>query len=100
MTRPLPGTESTGDAHAEPVTSLLIREFDAQDATPKRTIRIPVKVFTVAATLLPRRVREELAKEGIDLDGIRQAAAEIRSPVTLIEVDDHEKQRRIVVSLE
>jgi hypothetical protein len=83
-----------------PITSVAIREFDPGSATPIRTIRVPVKVFTLASALVPRRVRDELAKEGFDLEGILQAAREIRSPVTLVEVEEHQKGRKIVVSLE
>jgi len=100
MTLHTPSTGSAGAVDPGQVTSIFIREYDGESTTPSRTIRIPVKVFTVAASLVPHRVREELAKQGIDLDGIRQAASEITSPVTLVEVEEHEKQRRIVVSLE
>lgn len=100
MTLHTPGTEPAGTTEHSQVSSIIIREFEGERTSPTRTIRIPVKVFTVAASLVPHRVREELAKQGIDLDAIRQAASEISSPVTLVEVEEHEKQRRIVVSLE
>lgn len=100
MTLHSTGSEPPAGAAPSRITHIIIRELDAADGTPKRTIRIPVKVFTVASKLVPRVAREAMAKEGIDLDAIAQAAREIDSPVTLVEVEDHEKGRRIVVSLE
>ena len=100
MTLHLPGTGPEAAEPAGRITHLVMREFDAEGTSPTRTIRTPVKVFTIATSLVPHRVRDELARDGIDLDGIRQAAGELRSPVTLIEVEEHEKHRKIVVSLE
>ncbi|HKJ00405.1 MAG TPA: hypothetical protein VKB51_18170 [bacterium] len=88
---------------AEPagtVTHLAIREFEPGSGTPLRTIRIPVKVFSIAARLVPARIREEMAKEGFDLDGILQAARDIHSPTTLAEIEEHKTGKKTVVALE
>jgi hypothetical protein len=100
MTLNLNASAGVGTAPEHPITHIVIREFEPGTELPARTIRIPVKVFSIAATLVPGRVREELAKEGFDLDAILQAARDIHSPVTLVEVEDHEKRRKIVISLE
>lgn len=91
------GTEShTGFA----VSRLAIREYEVGGSAPVRTIRIPMRVFSIAAALVPGRIREELAKEGFDLNSILHAAREIHTPETLVEVEDHRTGRRIVVALE
>lgn len=82
------------------VTHLSIREFDPDNGEPARTIRIPVRVFSLAATLVPGRIRQELAKEGFDVDSLLTAAKEIHSPETLVEVENHHTGKRIVVALE
>ena len=98
-THPLtPERAETGAASQ--ITNIAIREFETGSASPIRTIHIPVKVFSIASSLVPRRIREEMVKEGFDLDGILEAAREIRSPVTLVEVEEHQKGRKIVISLE
>jgi hypothetical protein len=98
--RPQRAIEPAPAAAVGPVTTLAIREFDRQASQPARTIRVPLKVFSIAASLVPRPVRAKLEAEGFDLDAIREAAAKVEGPATLVEVEDHEQQRRIVVSLE
>lgn len=82
------------------VTHLAIREYEPGTAAPVRTIRVPVRVFSIAASLVPRRIRDEMTKEGFDLDGVLAAARDIHSPETLVEVEDHRTGKRTVVALE
>ena len=95
--QPDPNTPALAAAH---VTRITIREFELGSDQAARTIRIPVKVFAIASTLMPRRVREELAKQGFDVDELLRAARQIEAPETLVEVEDHEKRRRYVIALE
>jgi hypothetical protein len=83
-----------------PVTRFTIREYAIGRDAPTRTIRIPTRVLTLAARFVPRKAREELEQHGIEVDAILQAAREIQSPTVLVEIEEHDKGRRIVVALE
>jgi hypothetical protein len=98
---PDPHVPAPAAPQAEPqVTHIVIRESESGSAAPIRTVRIPVKVFSIAARLVPRVVREAMEQEGFDLDAMLAAAREIRSPTVLAEIEEHEKRRRIVIALE
>jgi len=82
------------------MANLKIRVFEGRATEAKTTVTIPVGVLKVASRLIPRRAAEELQQEGIDIEEIIRASEEPDAHGTLVEVEQHEKDERIVISVE
>ena len=94
------GAEGSKAGQGGAVSAIVIHETELGSDRLIRTVRIPVRIFSIAMKLVPRVIREAMAKEGFDLDAILEGAREIPAPATLAEVEDHEKHHRIVIALE
>lgn len=62
------------------------------------TINVPIWVVTGASRLLPRISGKRL-EDHVDLDAIRALIADPAARGKLLEIEDHEDQDRIVISL-
>ena len=80
--------------------SLFIRTFENNEKKPAQTVTIPLGILKLARNFVPKRAKAALEKEGIDLDKIITLADQQESRGVLLEVDDHKKKRRVVVSIE
>ena len=81
-------------------THLKIRVFENNGKNPDQTVSIPLFVFGAARKLVPQQALAALQKEGIDLDGIFEMAQNQEPPATLLEVEEHKKKRKVVISIE
>jgi hypothetical protein len=63
------------------------------------TVTIPRKVLKTAARLIPKTAVEMLKDEGIDLDEILQLASKPDLNGQLVEVEQHAKSLKLVVTL-
>jgi hypothetical protein len=81
-------------------SSLFIRVFENNEKKPTQTVTIPLGVLKLARNFIPNRAKAALDKEGIDLDQVMGLADQQEAPGVLLEVDDHKKKRRIVISIE
>lgn len=70
-------------------------EDDRQEAT----IKIPVAVLKVASRLFPRRYLSSLDKNDVSLSEILEAANSPEVSGRLIEIEDHQDNERVVVSV-
>ena len=77
-----------------------IRVFREDSGEPTTTVTIPGSVLDVAARLMPRRAADALRQEGIDLEELIELSKKPGLHGTLVQVDDHEKGERILVSIE
>ena len=77
-----------------------IRVFKSGETEPEPTVTIPGSVLNVASKLIPKKAAAALQDEGIDLDELikRSRNPEIRG--TLVEVEEHKKNEKIIISLE
>jgi len=82
------------------MANLKIRTYKHGAADPSSTVTIPGGIIKVASGLIPRRAREAMLDEGVDLDEIAQAVENPDAHGTLAEIEDHEKGERVVISLE
>ncbi len=82
------------------VTKLIVRTYENGEETPAKTVTVPLAVFRVARNLIPTRALEALQAEGIDLDHLFWLANEQAGPAVLLEVEDHNKKRKVVISVE
>lgn len=82
------------------MADLKIRVFKIGTDQPKTTITIPGSVLQVASVLFPKAVAEELEQKGIDVAEIAELSMNPDVSGTLIEIEEHEKGEKIVISLE
>jgi len=82
------------------MADLKIRVFKGRDATPETTVTVPGSVLKIASKLIPRRAREALQEWGIDLEEIIKLSENPEARGTLVEVEEHKKNERIVIALE
>ena len=79
---------------------LKIQVFKGRATEPSTTARIPVRVLRIASSLIPGKAARELEEQGIDVEAIIAAAENPDAHGVLTEVEDHEKDQRIVISVE
>lgn len=82
------------------MADLKIRMFKGSDPAPQRTITVPGGVLKTASRLIPKQAIDALRKEDIDLEEIVRLAGNPDTHGTLVEVEDHEKNERILVAPE
>ena len=82
------------------MSSLKIRVFKGDDKEPETTVKMPVKVLRVASKLVPKKAAAALEEKGIDLNQIVELAQEPGLHGTLVEIEEHKKNEKIVISIE
>ncbi|MDH5633514.1 MAG: hypothetical protein OEZ10_11035 [Gammaproteobacteria bacterium] len=82
------------------MADLKIRVYKNGNAEPDSTVTIPGGIIKTAAKLMPRVATDAMAEKGIDMDEIAKLAANPDLHDTLVEVEDHKKGERVVISLE
>jgi hypothetical protein len=79
---------------------LKIRVFKGGAADPETTVTIPTSILQVAYKLIPHQAVSALREKGIELDEIVKLASDPQAHGTLVEVEEHRKNERIVIALE
>jgi hypothetical protein len=82
------------------MADLKIRVFKGSESAPETTVTIPCGILKIASSLIPRQATETLQKKGIDLDAIIRLSENPDAHGTLIEVEEHKKNEKIIISLE
>ncbi len=82
------------------MAKLKIQVFKGAAAEPSTTVSIPVRVLKIASSLMPRQAAAELEAQGIDLDAVVAASENPDAHGLLAEIEDHEKDQRILISVE
>lgn len=80
------------------MASLKIRVFKGDE--PETTVTIPGAVLKLASKLIPKQAAAALQDKGIDL---REIVALSQNPDvhgTLVEIEEHKKNERVVISFE
>lgn len=77
--------------------SVKIEVFDGEER--EATITIPVAVLRVAAKLFPRKYLSSLENNDVSLSDILEAAASPEVAGRLIEIEDHQDNERVVISV-
>lgn len=80
--------------------NLKIRVYKHGDIAPETTVTIPGSVLHIASRLIPKRAKDALMNENIDIDELVKLAEEPDVQGTLVEVDEHSKNERVVIALE
>jgi hypothetical protein len=82
------------------MTDLKIRVFKDGGAEPSTTVTIPGGVLRVASKLIPKHAAKALQDKGIDLEEIVRLAGNPEIRGTLVEVEEHQKNEKVVIALE
>jgi hypothetical protein len=79
---------------------LKIRVFKGDTTEPETTITIPGGVLKVASKLIPDRAAKALQSKGIDLDELIKLSQNPDARGTLVEIDEHKKNEKVIIALE
>jgi hypothetical protein len=82
------------------MADIKIRVFKGGEAQPGTTVTIPGNILNVASKLIPKKAAAALQDEGIDLDELIRLSKNPEVKGTLVEIEEHEKNEKIVISLE
>lgn len=82
------------------MADLKIRVLKGPEQRPATTVTIPGGVLRIASNLIPNRAVAALRDEGIDLDELVALSENPEATGKLIEIEDHEKDQIVVISLE
>ena len=82
------------------MTDLKIRVYKRGEAEPEATVTIPGGVLKVASKLVPKKTAAALQEKGVDLDELIKLAANPEVRGTIVEIEDHKDNEKVVISLE
>ena len=82
------------------MAKLCIKKYENGNEKPLKTISIPLAVLKIVKNLIPKKIRDELQKEGIDIQEIIKLSESPDFTGTVLEVDNHEKNEKVIISLE
>jgi len=80
--------------------SIKINTYKSGEADPLVTITIPTKVFKIAKKLIPKKAYEALEEQGIEISAIDELISSADNTGVILEVEDHKKNEKIVISIE
>ena len=79
---------------------LCIKKFKQGNGKPLTTVSIPLAVIKMVKSLIPKKAKEQLEKEGINIQEIIKLSESPDFTGIVLEVDNHEKNEKVVISLE
>ncbi len=82
------------------MASLKIRVFKGDKQDLATTVTIPGGVLKIASNLIPHKAVSALRDEGIDLEEVIKLSENPEAHGNLVEIEDHRKGERVVISLE
>jgi hypothetical protein len=82
------------------MAKMKIRIFKNNGSTPDTTATIPLAIVKVASKLIPRKALSVLDDLGINLDQLIEISKSEDALGTLAEIEEHKKNRKIVISIE
>ena len=82
------------------MAKLCIKKYENGNEKPLKTISIPLAVLKIVKNLIPKKVKEELQKEGIDIQEIIKLSESPDFNGTILEVENHVKNEKVIISLE
>ena len=82
------------------MADLKIRVYKNGAAEPETTVTIPGSVLKLARRLMPKKAMTALQEEGVDLDELIELSMKPDVQGTLVEVEEHKKNEKIVISIE
>ena len=80
--------------------SIKIREVKIDSDLPETTVTIPLSIFKIVAKIMPRKALDALQKNDIDVEEIQKLAENPEVQGTILEVEEHAKGSKIIISIE
>jgi hypothetical protein len=80
--------------------ALKIRTFKGGETGPETTITIPVAILRFATKVMPKQVASALQEYGIDLHQLVELSQEEDVQGTLVEIERHKKNEKIIIAIE
>ena len=82
------------------MADLKIKIFKNNESDPDTTITIPGKVLEVAQKLIPKQAAEALQEKGIDINELIELSNKSDVQGTIIKIEEHKKNEKVIVSIE
>ena len=82
------------------MASLKIRIYADDKDNPKTTISVPLGVLKLASKLIPKKLVSRLTAKGIDITEVLKAVMEEDVRGVLAEIEEHQKDETIIISVE
>ena len=82
------------------MANLKIQIFKNGATEPETTITIPLDVLRKASKLMPMHVMSSLEEKGIDINHLLHATKKEKMQGTLVEIEEHKKNEKVVISVE
>ena len=82
------------------MANLKIRVFKRGETEPETTITIPDNILKIASKLIPHRLSEIFQDKGIDIGEIIRLSENPDAKGTLVEIEEHKKNEKVVIALE
>ncbi len=79
---------------------LKIRIFKGGETEPETTITIPLAILRFATKLMPKQAASALQEYGIDLHQIVELSQEEDVHGTLVEIERHKKNEKVIIAIE
>ncbi len=79
---------------------LKIRMYENNEPDPKTTISVPLGMLRFVSRFVPANLKESLLKKGIDVEMIADLAKSEEIHGTLVEIEEHKKNEKTVISIE
>jgi len=80
--------------------SIKIREFKIGSDTPEKTVTIPLTIFKIVAKIMPKKALDALQQNDIDIEEIQKVADNPDIQGIILEVEEHTKGVRTIISIE
>jgi len=80
--------------------SIKIREFKIDSDLPETTVTIPLSIFKIVAKIMPRKALDALQQNDIDVEEIQKLAVNPEVQGTILEVEEHTKGSKTIISIE
>jgi hypothetical protein len=77
-----------------------IRIFRDGEKKPETTITIPLGILRFAKKLMPQQAALALQEYGLDLNHILELAQQKEIQGTLVEIEKHKKNEKVIITIE
>jgi hypothetical protein len=82
------------------MADLKIRVFKRGEREPDTTVTIPGNILKIASKLIPYKLAAILQDKGVDIKEIIRLSENPDAQGTLVEIEEHKKNEKIVIALE
>lgn len=77
-----------------------IRTYNNNETSPDTTISIPLSILRFAKKVIPKHATAALHEKGIDIDLIVELARNEEIRGNIVEIEEHKKNRKIIIAIE